>query len=331
VQIIDVGETVPVVTGWYDADGGPAEPSTIVLTITAADGTVTSKTKADMAGSSSGDGTVDDVWTFDYVTLAEGATRVLAVGTVGSDEVRQSHILLVGPASRAGGPFAPWCEWDDVVALSTTDLSALAPAVRERLLDIATGILWSLDGRRYPGIGQGTRLICSTCSGCVTPRCCCSDRNSIDLGTRWPVWGVWDVVIDGDTLDADEYVLRDRRFLERLNGTWPSCASLTNPDDFAITWAYGRMPPVELREACARFVLEMAKSALGQKCDLPQRVTVITREQVTYTILDSQKFIDEGRTGVYLVDLALKASKAGRVVAPGMGTPISRQRAGKLG
>ena len=41
-------------------------------------------------------------------------------------------------------------------------------------------------------------------------------------------------------------------------------------------------------------------------CALPQRVTSISRQGVSYTLLDSQDFIEEMRTGLYAVDLFLK-------------------------
>ena len=41
-------------------------------------------------------------------------------------------------------------------------------------------------------------------------------------------------------------------------------------------------------------------------CELPQRVTSVSRQGVSYTILDNQEFIDELRTGLYEIDLFLK-------------------------
>ena len=41
---------------------------------------------------------------------------------------------------------------------------------------------------------------------------------------------------------------------------------------------------------------------------MPQRVTSISRQGVSYTVLDNQDFIDELRTGLYVVDLFLKST-----------------------
>lgn len=42
-------------------------------------------------------------------------------------------------------------------------------------------------------------------------------------------------------------------------------------------------------------------------CQLPQRITSVSRQGVSYTILDSQEFIDDLRTGLYVVDMFLKS------------------------
>jgi hypothetical protein len=53
--------------------------------------------------------------------------------------------------------------------------------------------------------------------------------------------------------------------------------------------------------------MEFAKLWAGDEdCALPQRVTSISRQGVSYTLLDSQDFIDDVRTGLYAVDLFLK-------------------------
>jgi hypothetical protein len=53
--------------------------------------------------------------------------------------------------------------------------------------------------------------------------------------------------------------------------------------------------------------MEFAKLWAGDDdCALPQRVTSVSRQGVSYTILDNQEFIQELRTGIYVIDLFLK-------------------------
>jgi hypothetical protein len=61
--------------------------------------------------------------------------------------------------------------------------------------------------------------------------------------------------------------------------------------------------------AARTLAIEFAKLWAGDEdCALPQRVTSISRQGVSYTLLDSQDFIDDVRTGLYAVDLFLKTS-----------------------
>jgi hypothetical protein len=327
MQHVNSGETWPLVTRWYHADRSAAEPSAITLTIHPPTGAPITVAKAAMTGSAgtAGDLTLD-TWTHLLPVDADGLWRYTALGTVDGLPVTESGMFLAGVADDA--PCEPWASWQDVLALcpDTPKLAEVEPGTAEYLLDVATWVLWSLDGRRYPGICTVVdRSICRRCYVCGGA-CVCGVRDTIDLsGGRWPIRGVWDVVVDGVELAASAYKLRGRRWLDRVDGEfWPASGDLTDPDAFRLSFAYGRTPPVGLRHAAAVFAAEMGKKCVGAKCAIPERVTSITREQVTYTILDSQRFLDEGRTGIYAVDLALSAARtARRDVAPGGYSPVT--------
>lgn len=339
MQIVDVGETWPVTTSWWDADGDDAEPSAITLTIVAPDGTTTTKTKVDMTTPDVAPA-VESHWDYALTVTAEGLWRITAVATIDGREVTQSFMFIAGAAVSSGGPFAPWASWGDVTALCESSsisaaLAGIPNETREYLLDVATWILYSLDGSRFPGIGTATRRVCRQCARCreFAAGCCrCGIVSTLDLGPRWKVYAVWDVVVAGETLAASAYQLRDHRWLDRIDGdTWPSCSDLTDPDSFTISWAYGRRPPVGLVHACARFALEMAKGCADLECAFPERVTSINREGVTYVMLDPQRFLDEGRTGIYEVDLALIAAKKGRAALPGAASPLRGSQTHRVG
>jgi hypothetical protein len=62
------------------------------------------------------------------------------------------------------------------------------------------------------------------------------------------------------------------------------------------------------RMAARVLALEFAKLWAGDEdCALPQRITSVSRQGVSYTILDQQDFLDELKTGLYVVDLFLKS------------------------
>ncbi len=330
MQIVDVGETWPVLTAWWNAEREDTEPSAITLTITPPTGATVTKTKVDMTSPDTPPA-VQSRWEYPLAVTEVGVWRVQAVATVDGATVSQGFMFLAGDASLSGGPCSPWVTWADVEALCTdtttsTALAALPNATREHVLDVATWVLYSLTGRRYPGVCETTRQVCRTCVTC-RGTCGCGVRDEIDLsGGRFPVHGAWSVIVDGVTLDDSAYTVRGRRYLTRIDGqSWPSYADLTDPDAFQVSFAYGRVPPVGLRNAAAVFAFELAKKCAGGtlRCAIPERVTSITREGVTYTVIDSQRFLDEGRTGIYTVDLALAAAKAGRAeVRPGGYSPM---------
>jgi hypothetical protein len=61
--------------------------------------------------------------------------------------------------------------------------------------------------------------------------------------------------------------------------------------------------------AARTLALEFAKLWAGDDdCALPQRISTVSRQGVSYTLLDNQDFIDEMRTGIYAVDLFLKST-----------------------
>jgi hypothetical protein len=106
----------------------------------------------------------------------------------------------------------------------------------------------------------------------------------------------------GIILDPSSYYLVDHSVLQATAGVpWTPC-------NVEITYTYGSPPPMAGKMAARTLALEFARLWSGDDdCALPQRVTSISRQGVSYTLLDSQDFIDDMRTGVYAVDLFLKS------------------------
>lgn len=314
MQYLDVGELAMPEAHFYDVDGEGAEPSAITLTVTKPDGTVLSFDKGDLT---QGATTAD--WYMPIVVDVAGLWRFTYTGTMPTSEVTEDGSFYVGGDQRTG-PCEPWCSWEHVTnCTSSTALDALDSAQREDAIDQASEILWNITGRVYSGICQTTRSLCLACSSCYPSICRCEPVNGFDLGIRAPVLGAWDVIVDGETLDASEYRVVNRRWLARTDGqAWPSGWNLLDDDPirFRATWAYGRPIPRGGRRAAALFTAEIAKACAGQACQIPQRVTQITREGISYTVLDSMQMITEGRTGIALVDLWVAADKKGRRQGP---------------
>ena len=107
----------------------------------------------------------------------------------------------------------------------------------------------------------------------------------------------------GEILDPSGYYLVDHSTLHIKAGTpWTPC-------NVEITYSYGIAVPTAGKMAARKLALEFARLWSGdENCELPQRVTSVSRQGVSYTVLDNQDFIQELRTGLYEIDLFLKVA-----------------------
>lgn len=194
----------------------------------------------------------------------------------------------------------------------------------------ASGLLWSMSGRKYSGITTVTeRYVCQNrifrygastntyqavlldgaifnipadeFEGGVTDGL--SPESRIRLRGR-PVTKIHAIRRrDGVVLDPSAYYLVDHSTVQAATGIpWTPC-------NLEITYSYGTYAPTMGRMAARTLAIEFVKLFEGSDdCALPQRVTSIARQGVSYTLLDSQDFIEEMRTGIYMVDLFLKST-----------------------
>lgn len=107
----------------------------------------------------------------------------------------------------------------------------------------------------------------------------------------------------GKVLDPSSYYLVDHSTIHIKAGTpWTPCNT-------EITYSYGTPVPLAGKMAARTLAMEFAKLWGGDDdCALPQRVTSVARQGISYTILDNQEFIEELRTGLYAIDLFLKTT-----------------------
>jgi hypothetical protein len=105
----------------------------------------------------------------------------------------------------------------------------------------------------------------------------------------------------GAVIDPSSYYLVDHSTIHIKAGTpWTPCNT-------EVTYSYGTPVPIAGKMAARKLAIEFARLWSGDEmCELPQRVTSVSRQGVSYTILDNQEFIDELRTGLYEIDLFLK-------------------------
>lgn len=133
---------------------------------------------------------------------------------------------------------------------------------------------------------------------------------------------------NGEIIDPTTYYLADHSVVYGTpNAKWTSA-------NVEVTYTYGSPPPAAGSAAARLLATELVKSYEGDdSCALPQRVTSVARQGVSYTVLDNQDFIDELKTGIYTIDLFLrvanpdKARARSRVFSPDV--PRARRITGK--
>jgi hypothetical protein len=128
----------------------------------------------------------------------------------------------------------------------------------------------------------------------------------------------------GKILDPSGYYLVDHSTIHIKAGTpWTPC-------NVEITYAYGMPVPTAGKMAARKLAIEFARLWSGDEgCELPQRVTSVSRQGVSYTILDNQEFIDELRTGLYEIDLFLKVTNPDNARRKSKVFSVDRPRARK--
>ncbi len=194
----------------------------------------------------------------------------------------------------------------------------------------ASGLLWSMSGRKYSGITTVTeRYVCQNRifrygASTNTYQAVLLDGAVFNIPADEFEGGVVDGLSpesrirlrgrpvtkihtirrrDGVILDPSAYYLVDHSTVQAATGIpWTPC-------NLEITYSYGTYAPTMGRMAARTLAIEFVKLFEGSDdCALPQRVTSIARQGISYTLLDSQDFIEEMRTGIYMVDLFLKST-----------------------
>jgi len=197
---------------------------------------------------------------------------------------------------------------------------------------VASQLLWSMSGRKYGGITTvSEKYVCASrayrlgaSARNYTPELVGGDMYNIPFdefddyaelttdgmspSTRLRLRGRPVIKIDsvrdrtGKIVDPSNYYLVDHSTLQARAGTaWAPC-------NIEVTYTYGSPPPASGKAAARVLATEFIKLWNGDDCDLPQRITSVTRQGVSYTILDNQDFIADMRTGLYVVDLFLKSA-----------------------
>lgn len=237
------------------------------------------------------------------------------------------------PALTSAVLCSPWATPADVPGTIRAEL-ADEGVTDEQLADAllrASEILWALSGRVWYGAGcEETADVRSqppmpgmgiypyeeswgSC-GCWTVGSWERGRFLLPVGfahtqapfaiklPRAPLTAITAVTVGG--LPFADYSARRTGWVERTDGQpWGVCDG-----DVSITYTYGDPPPAGGRDAAITLGVEIARDWVHSGlCRLPARTSSVTRQGISFEVESSQEFLDKGLTGIYSVDLWLRA------------------------
>jgi hypothetical protein len=260
--------------------------------------------------------------------------------------------------STPSSPSDSWITLDEVKAILGSDAPTTpeGDAALQANIDSAVELLYALSGRQFAGamssvvrptsrpqqtqdyrfsqwmlgygfaFGWNAAWMWGVCSGCQYTGCC--GPSMIGLG-RSPIISVEQVLIDGGVIDPSEYRIDDAKWLQRQDGCggWPTCQNLAattdKPCTFEVSFTWNQDPPQMGKHAAGQLASEFYKADTpGLNCSLPARITSITRQGISFAVLDPQTFMDKGLTGNYQIDMFIKAyNPAGTVRKPMVFSP----------
>lgn len=186
--------------------------------------------------------------------------------------------------------------WVDPSLLSTVDQE-----LAERAAISATWALWRLSGERFHG-----------------PQCWVEDYRTIRGYCRiklhqWPVTEV--VSISTVDLCADAIPatglgtpidgwcdLGDGLVKVCCANGYVGCACGTSGRIVRVHYKTGNNLPPGADSAALKLADEYVKAATGQDCALPERITSVSRQGASWTLLDPQDFLKDGLTGIGPID-----------------------------
>lgn len=202
-----------------------------------------------------------------------------------------------------------------ILWLSNSDTVDPTGIYTDDAIHFASEILFKLSGEKYTGVQSTTEAYGSDIFSSVQlhPVVVYGDIQNVPLQTglrnlrlrHTPILSVEQITTNGVLMDPLSYSIRNNAYLIRKNGIpW----ILDTISSLEISYTYGSPIPtagkIAARRLANEYIYLMTDST---QCTLPQRITTsISRQGETISILDPLHFLDNGKTGVYEVDLFLQ-------------------------
>lgn len=231
------------------------------------------------------------------------------------------------------------CTWPDVgELLCCEDWDSYSPELQLQAATYAKMVLWAATARQY-GLCELTVRPCGRyCEGgggwdgayydgygtwvpyiwngewkncwCGAGAGCCTCQPDCQVYLPGPVHSVTAVRVGGESLNVTGggiFVL-DQQWLVRVDTDkcWPKCGNQNlapgDPNAFEVTYLRGLPVPAALAYAYGALSCEYAKACLGLPCRLPGRVSSISRQGVTVSMVDVSELLRNNLTGLWDID-----------------------------
>lgn len=155
---------------------------------------------------------------------------------------------------------------------------------------------------------------------CGCPMGCCTCRPGCSYKLPGPVCEIVSVINGGiELVEGTDYLLYDNAEIAFVNDSCPECQNYDLPagevGTWSVTYSIGTPVPDELNFAAGLYACEIAKSMLGQACSLPDSVQSVARPGVDIAFVDPILFVNEGLTGLRVVDTIIRSLNPGRLAS----------------
>lgn len=219
--------------------------------------------------------------------------------------------------------------------ITAADLATPGHALAGTAAESASWILYRLSGEKYGGVRTVSEWYGYDHAACWDSQTCANGVWSASSAhihqtvgrsrptpklqlRRRPAHSIQRITDHSGDLDPSVYQLANNRYVVRNDGR---CWNFDQGVE--IEYTYGMNPPAAGREAAIALADQLLLGYIGsEECRLPDRVTSVSRQGLSITVLDPQDFLKDGRTGIYEVDLFLSvanpygARKRARVFIP---------------
>jgi hypothetical protein len=212
-----------------------------------------------------------------------------------------------------------WIETNELDGAFSSDENA------GEAIAMASHILWAFSGRKFSRVRTVTERYECPCRGGrgwvpasqwnVYPTldgggvrnvsgadCGCKFEHTRLRLRGTPVRAVLDVRGPSGAVDPSLYRVENSQYLTLLPGGPRDVCGLE------VEYRHGSGIPGGGRLATKLLSQELLRAWSGDdECRLPDRVTNVSRQGISFTVLDKQEFLDELRTGILEVDMFLRA------------------------